>query len=199
MIKLFRSESVLSNFSHKGRVYDELEIAWFVVHRESSVVHEEVIKECKKKYDILPNTFENSVFELFTEEEAKALEKYILRTRKQECRIKEVDMGLEIFSWEYGDKDLSNMEGYYRLSNEEGYDLPFVVWGYYSVNSAKDLSWLVNEMEFIERVLGKIEISITNKDRLKSIIEELKNDGFIVDKGVKTKEKIKRLSLYVSR
>jgi hypothetical protein len=186
--KLFRVRSVFNNFPHSGKVYDEVEVLWFVVHREDlSPSHEQVMEDYRRNFNNPTHTFESNLSELFTEEEAKALREYLLRAHKEGCEMREVDLSHENIPSGCGDKTLGNEEGYYRLDNEYGYDLPVVVWGYYNVSYAKDVSWLTNGMEFVERTLDRIGISITDKERLKSIIIEMKGGGLFVDRSVKTK------------
>src|SRR6266849_7508771 len=153
---LFRVTSIVNNLSHEGEIYDGIEMKWFVVYRDSSnVSYDQVIINYTKNLDDSYRISENNLYELFTEKEANALKKYLLRAHKQECGIKEADLLLEVYTLGYGNKALENREGYYRLDNEDGYDLPFVVWGYYDVSYGKDVSGLTHEMRLIERVLNK--------------------------------------------
>jgi len=191
MTRLFRVTSRVSNFSYKNGIYDSVEICWFVVYREtSSIPYEQIIKDYGKESNS-HCVFENNIRELFTEEEANSLKRYLLRVHKQECEIKRADLLLEISTLGYGDIVTEEGEGFYRLNEEDEYDLPFVVWGYYDVSCARDVSWLMYGTEFVERVLDKIGVSIKDKGKLKAAIEDLKDEGLFVEKGIRSKERVK--------
>jgi hypothetical protein len=195
MTRLFRVTSRVKGFSYKNRVYDSVEICWFVVYRETpSIPYEQILRDC---CDQLNSHYvsENNIKELFTEEEANALKRYILRVHKEECEVKRADPLLEIYTLGYGDIVPGEGEGFYRLNEEDGYDLPFVVWGYYDVGSSRDVSWLTYGMEFVERVLDKIGLSVKDKDRLREAIEDLKDEGLFVEKGITSKDRLKSGSL----
>lgn len=197
MTKLFTVKSRVSKFSHRERIYDFIEFHWFVVYRETSPFsYDELIEDCRKRLDNSYYISENNVNELFTEEEAEALKEYILRTQNQECEIEEANLLLESYTLAYDDIVLGHEEGFYRLDEEEGYDLPFVVWGYYDVGHAEDISWLDYGMKFIERALDKIGMSVTSRDKLRFIVKELKDEGLFVDRGTKRKKEVKNNSPY---
>lgn len=189
---LLRVTSIVNNLSHGGEIYDGVEMRWFVVYRDSpSVANNQVIMNHTKNLDNSHYVCENNLYELFTEKEANALKKYLLRVHKQECEIKETDLLLEVYTLGYGNRVLGNREGYYRLDNEDNYDLPFVVWGYYDVSYGRDDSWLTYEMRLMERALNKSGIPITDKGKLKALIENLKDEGMIVERDIRKKERIK--------
>ncbi|GEM_PF-1213401 len=190
---LFRVTSIINNLSHGGETYDGVEMRWFVVYRDSpGVDYDQVITNYAKNLDNSHYISENNLYELFTEKEANALKKYLLRVHKQECDIKEADLPLEVYTLGYGNRVLGNREGYYRLDNEDSYDLPFIVWGYYDVISyGRDDSRLTYETRLMERALNKAGISITDKGKLKALIENLKDEGLIVERDIKEKKRIK--------
>lgn len=193
MIKLFRVTSKVNNFSHQNRVYDSVEMCWFVVHRESPFVsYEQIIENYGKQLNNSNPVFENNIKELFTDEEANLLKEYLLRANKQKCEVKRADLLLEAYTLGYGDLVPDYGEGFYNLGDENGYDLPFVVWGYYDITDAEDLSWLAYGTEFVERILDRIGVSITDKEKLSAAIAELKEEGIFVERGVKMKSRVKR-------
>jgi len=140
MTRLFRVTSKAYDLPHKGRIYDAVEIFWFVVYRVNSAIsHEQLIKNYVQDLNNLDYVSENNLYELFTEEEAGALKEYLLKVHEKGYKIKEVDLSLEVYTLGYGDMILEEKEGYYKLNEEDRYNLPFVVWGYYNVSSAKDV------------------------------------------------------------
>ncbi len=188
---LFRVTSTINNLSHGGEIYKGVEISWFVVYRDGSdTTHEQIIKNYTKNLDNSQYISESNLYELFTEKEADALKRYLLRVHKQGCKIKEADLSLEVYTLGYGNKILGSREGYYRLDNEDDYDLPFIVWGYYDISHGSDISWPTYEMRLIERALNKSGIH-TTREQLRSLIENLKSEGLIIDRGTE-KERIKR-------
>ncbi len=203
MPKLFRATSKVDNFSYRDRIYDSVEVCWFVVHRDTPPFSsEEVIKELRelgKEVKNLRFMFENNIKELFTYEEACALEEYLFRICKHKCEIKKADLFLESYTLGYGDTLPEFGQGFYRLTRDDRYDLPFLVWGYYDVSCAKDISWLTYGTQFIEIALNKIGVSVTDKDRLRVIIEELKDEGIFVEKGIKRNERESKRKAYVEK
>ena len=192
MTKLFTVKSRASKFIHRERVYDFVEFHWFVVYRETSTFsYDELMESYKNKLDNSYYTSEGNISELFTEEEAYALKEYLLRILGHESDIEEANLLLESYTLPYEDIVLGHQEGFYRLNEEEGYDLPFVVWGYYDVSYAEDISWLDYGMKFIERALDRIGMSVTSRDKLGSIVKELKDEGLFVDRGIKKKRGVK--------
>lgn len=192
MTKLFRITSKVNKFTYQKRVYDPVEICWFVVHRATPFVYfEQLIVSYGKDLYNSHHFFENNIKELFTEQEANILKEYLLRTHKQECEVKRADLLLEAYTLGYGDIVPGDGEGFYRLNEEDSYDLPFLVWGYYDLIHAEDVSWVAYGTQFVERVLDKIGVSITDKDKLNAAIEELKEEGLFVERGVKKKNSVK--------
>lgn len=84
--------------------------------------------------------FENNLYELFTEEETSALKEYLLNVHEKGYTIKEVDLSLEAYTLGYGDMVLEEKEGYYKLNEEDRYNLPLVIRGYYDVSSARNIT-----------------------------------------------------------
>lgn len=192
MTKLFTVKSRASKFSHRERLYDFVEFHWFVVYRETSTFsYDELIESYKKKLDNSYYFSESNISELFTEEEACALKEYLLRTLDYEPIVEEANLLLESYTLPYEDIVLGHQEGFYRLNEQEGYDLPFVVWGYYDVSYAEDISWLEYGMKFIEKALNKMGTSVTSRDKLRFIVKELKDEGLFVERGIKQKKEVK--------
>lgn len=180
MTKLFRVRSKINHFPHEERIYDSVELCWFVVYRECPAFsYERLVEEYGEKSDGSSFISENNLNELFTEEEAKILKEYILRVHKQGCVVKEANLPLEYYSFGYEDIVLGYEEGLYKLNEEDGYDLPFIVWGYYDAGCAQDVSRL------------KHRAAATDKDESKSAVKDLKEEGLPVAEGVKEQEKTK--------
>ncbi|MGH7889775.1 MAG: hypothetical protein ACRENF_04415, partial [Thermodesulfobacteriota bacterium] len=135
MPRLFRVTSKVDNFSYRDRVYDSVEVCWFVVHRENPVFSsDEVITELRelgKEVENLRPIFENNIKELFTCGEACALKEYLFTVRKHKCEIKRANLFLESYTLGYADTLPEFGQGFYRLTQDDSYDLPFSVWGYY--------------------------------------------------------------------
>jgi hypothetical protein len=190
MERLFRLKSVINNFSHKGNIYDGVEVFWLVVYRDNRASSQEQftnghIHDSEKPFYIS----EENLYELFSEAESHALKEYLHRAcNEQGCEIRETDLRIEIGTWGYGARTLGHKEGFYRIDLNESYELPFIVWGYYDVTYAKDVSWLVYGVESIEMVLDKFGIAVTDINKLKSTIEDLKKDGLFVERPLKVRQ-----------
>lgn len=192
MTKLFRVRSKINHFPHKERIYDSVELCWFVVYREAPAFsYEQLIEEYGNQLDSSSYISENNLNELFTEREAGILKEYILRVHKQGCVVKEANLLLEYYSFGYEDIVLGYEEGLYKLDEEEYYNLPFVVLGYYDAGCAQDVSWLRHGMEFIEKATDKLGAATIDKDKSKSVVKDLKDESLLVDRDVKEQEKTK--------
>jgi hypothetical protein len=191
MARLFRLKSVFDHFSHRGKVYDGVEICWFVVYRDTPInSHRKLLNGYLTNPDNSQYISEDNIYELFTEEEAEAFKEYLLKNHREQCQLREADIRSEVNSWGYGDKILSYREGFYRLDHEGDYNLPFIVWGYYDLSYAKDVSWLIYGVESIERILDKFGMTVTDLNILKTKIEEMKNQGLFVERETGNKERI---------
>lgn len=192
MKRLFRLKSLVNNFSHKGSIYDGVEVCWLVVYRDNWTSSQEQLTNGYIKNSENPSYIsEENLYELFSEEESNAFKEYIYGTHnKQECEIRETDAQIEIETWGYGDRALGHKEGFYRIDVNDSYNLPFVVWGYYDVTYAKDVSWLVYGVESIEMVLDKFGIAVTDINKLKTTIEDLKNNGLFVERHITIRERL---------
>ena len=134
MIKLFRCRSLI----RFNKQY-EVQCYWFCVDRKQPVVP---YQELMIDYD--PNIegieiAERGVNDFFTEQEIETLEDY-LATK---------EIGLEIWKAEVfpvkstyvglGDAPLGGGAGNIKLSEFEGYSLPFKVWGFYDSKDLEDM------------------------------------------------------------
>jgi hypothetical protein len=192
MPRLFRLKSFVNNLSHKGSIYDGVEVFWLVVYRDNwASSQEQLTNGFIKNSDNSPFISEENLYELFSEEESNVFKEYLYRTHnKQGCEIRETHAQVEIEAWGYGDRAPGHKEGFYRIDVNDSYNLPFVVWGYYDVTHAKDVSWLVYGVESIEMVLDKFGITVTDINKLKTTIEDLKNNGLFVERHINIRERL---------
>jgi hypothetical protein len=131
MQKLFTAESIVRVY----RGYRNVRFYWFVEEREES-----------ESPDIPPELCMNRevIDELFTEEEIKLLEEYLNRVHDLKMEIHEIDLPIPpdgIPRGELAEGD-SDTDGYYYLSQELGYDLPFAVSAYYNLEDTEDYQQL---------------------------------------------------------
>ncbi len=190
MKRLYRLKSILNNFSHKGSIYDGVEVFWFVVYRDNLEFSQERQTNGHDNSERQFYISEGNIYELFSEEESILLKEYLLRDNRAGCEIKETDVDIEVETRGYGDRVLGHKEGYYRMDLDFNYDLPLIVWGYYDVTYAKDISWLAQGVESMKMVLDKFGITITNINKLKTTIEDLKSTGIFKEKNINLRERL---------
>lgn len=112
----------------------KLKCYWFYVERKLPIApYEHIIKD----YDPLKcKDAETSVNEFFTGLEIEMLRNYI---SDLSLEVKEVDLPLPSNCIPLSHSPSGGGEGYYLLSEQEDYNLPFKVWGYYDSKNPDDL------------------------------------------------------------
>lgn len=150
---LFRAYSSIDNWHGRDRV----RFNWFYLDRQHPVLpYPYLIVDYGRLSDHEKKAAERCVRELFTRREIEALSSYLWTTHKSELYTKEValpappevcvpcmapsvelaamavgeDGPSDFLAFPYG---LDDEEGFYRLSEEEGYTLSFDVWAQYSL------------------------------------------------------------------
>lgn len=140
MINLFSCCSLIRfNKQYKVQCY------WLCVDRKQPVLpYQELIAD----YD--PNkegieVAERGVNDSFTEQEIKLLESYLATkgiglgvTKSKEFPVNSDYVGL-------GDSPLGGGDGIIKLSEHEGYSLPFSVWGFYDSKDLEDMVYSPEE------------------------------------------------------
>ncbi len=185
-IKLYHIYSTLPVLEIKGIKLSNVHVSWFVKGRA----------EPPDPYEILINDYDpsaghvihaqNAVKELFTIEEADAFSAFLTRSKIDATPIIQVaDLPFDMKRAGFLEFAVGEAAGFYRASEEEDYNLPFQVWGYYDAKDQYVAAWserAVNpEIDFIQKLL---EQSIALGLRRKSKPETVRNIAQqLVDKG----------------
>ena len=147
--KLHEVISIVPRFSHRGGIFKDVQINWFIKHRdgdnEPPVPYEEAIVGYEQLSAARKNsqegTPEEAVRELFTEGEAEALREYLLAVHNDDtATLEEINLPLDDkHTWPLGGLHIVTPGpcGFYMLSEEPRYNLPFKVWGFYDVRDCE--------------------------------------------------------------
>jgi hypothetical protein len=139
MIKLYLPYGNLRHFAG----HEHVTLHWFRKDRPAPIgSYEDLILGYKQMNPEQQRSSERMVDELFTEEEFHALRSFLQRKKNQDVRtgmlvppVNSVKPGNELglgLVRPFGDRIEGTEGGFYKLSDEPDYTLPFPVWGYYT-------------------------------------------------------------------
>lgn len=191
-IKLYHVYSTLPSLEIKGIKCNNVHVSWFVRGRT----------EPPAPYEILINHYDtsaghvihaqNAVKELFTIEEADAFSAYLTRSKIDATPIiKAAELPFEMKRAGFLEFAGGDAAGFYRASEEDDYDLPFQVWGYYDAKDQYVAAWsekTVNpEIDFVQKLLEQsIALGLRRKskpDTIRKIAQQLVEKGYRVTVG----------------
>lgn len=130
--KLFSVTSVIDDWPHRGGRFNGVAVDWFVVERsydprfDYATLIDRPIADCYGGSDC--------VDELFTADEARQFEKYLLTTHDTSVRIEEVPVPINGGHMPIGGVPVGGPSDFHMLSKHSEYNLPFQVWGYYRID-----------------------------------------------------------------
>jgi len=139
--KLYRVISTAPRFPHRGCVYKDVWINWFVNRNEvdeSPVPYKDAIVDYDPTTD--KGYTEEYVKELFTEVEAKVFSAYLLAVHGPDVTttLKEITLPMDCKKkGPVGAMAVGGSNDFHMLSEESGYNLKFKVWGYYDVRGCE--------------------------------------------------------------
>jgi hypothetical protein len=132
-IKLYRAWTTVESFPHRGQVYKDVSLMWHVVGRDTPPVpYEELIQNYSSLTDSERLYAEESLLELFTEQDLQALQQYLLLEHDCSLDMEQVALPSEGL-FPYQDQVISRSSDFYMLAMEPEYSLPFQVQGFYHV------------------------------------------------------------------
>jgi len=136
--RLYGVYSEVNDFDSWGARWKSVTINWFVVDRKIPPVPYETSIKSYRPNSKDPGKYrypEGFIDECFTYQETNALTEYLKRY-PGECKISEVELPIEPNLAGNGALAIGGLEGFYMLSKDENYNLPFKVWGYYDLRFA---------------------------------------------------------------
>ncbi|MBI5930690.1 MAG: hypothetical protein HY862_15380 [Chloroflexi bacterium] len=191
-IKLYHVYSKLPVYEIKGIQCHDIHISWFVKDRV----------EPPAPYEILINHYDpqaghvihpqNAVKELFTIEEADAFSAYLTRSKIDATPIiKAAELPIEMNRAGFLEFAVGEASGFYRASEEDDYDLPFTVWGYFDAKDQYVGAWsekVTNpEIDRTQKMLEQaIALGLRKKakpEALRAIAQQLVEKGYHVTIG----------------
>lgn len=189
MIKLYHVHSTLPVLEIKGIKLSNVHVSWFVKGRVNPPA----------PYEILINDYDpsaghvthaqNAVKELFTLEEADAFSAYLTRSKIDATPIiKAADLPFEMKRAGFLEFAAGEAAGFYRASEEEDYDLPFQVWGYYDAKDQYVAAWgervVDQEIDLIQKLLEQsIALGLRRRSKpeaIRNVAQQLVNKGYRV-------------------
>lgn len=139
MEKLFTAYSIVPTFKYKDKLYENVRIDWFVSGRniplipvEAAVIDHDLLSESQR------NDAENYLKELFTQEEAQQLGRYLKEKKNINVIAEEVNLPVGKIPGRRRSLALNPGTGFYRPYQKESYNLPFQAEGFYNVNVAEE-------------------------------------------------------------
>lgn len=181
-IELYRVFTIINNFEVDDQTYDHVIIRWFVVDRKETVVpYAEAIKNYQFAKDQMHQYPETALKELFTEDEIIQFQSYLKEYQKMECEIEDVLLPIPFNSAGYGAISLENRPDINLLYEAENYHLPFKIAGYYDLSQAVNVTWRKNGVDFLQKILEKLNIEGGDVVHHHQLITELKDEGFCVE------------------
>ena len=128
--KLYRLTSVIDDWPHRGKRYNNVAVTWFVDERDYYPDF-----DYRKLLTRIDAYGIGAIDELFTREEADQLAEYLLTPpNPTEVEITEVDLPLNANVAGVGAIAVGGDCDFYMLSEHDDYNLPFKAWGYYRID-----------------------------------------------------------------
>ncbi len=188
-IKLYHVYSTLPVLEVKGIKCQNVHVSWFVRGKADPPA----------PYEILINDYDpsvghaihaqNAVKELFTIEEADAFSAYLIRSKIDATPIiKAAELPFDMKRAGFLEFAVGEATGFYRASEEDDYDLPFEVWGYYDAKDQYVSAWTEKpidpEIDFVQKLLEQsIALGLRRKSRpetIRNIAQQLVGKGYRV-------------------
>ena len=138
MIKLYLPYGNLRCFKGRGLVT----LHWFIKDREHPIApYAQLIQSYRQLTESARRPAEQTIDELFTEQEFRDLRAYLYDKREDlhtEILVPPISVAKQDNARNrglirpFGERSDSEGGGFFKLCEEEGYPLPFTVWGYYT-------------------------------------------------------------------
>jgi hypothetical protein len=133
---LYRAISVVHRFPYRGSRYNCVSIYWFVDRRETPVApYEQVIEGYANLSERDQHMAQTIADEALTAEEVELLREYLHRVHDDCIWTRSVDLPIKNVNgtMPFGGVPAGGGCDFYMMPEEDGYDLPFRVWGYFDV------------------------------------------------------------------
>ncbi len=191
-IKLYHVYSTLPVHEIKGVKCPDVHVSWFVRGRaEPPAPYEALIAHYDASVGHVVHA-QNAVKELFTIEEADTFSAYLTRSKIDATPIiKAAELPFEMNRAGFLEFAVGEAAGFYQASEEDDYDLPFQVWGYFDAKDQYMAAWAEKarnpEVDYIQKLLEQaVKLGLRKKSKredLRSIAQKLNENGYRVTIG----------------
>jgi hypothetical protein len=129
---LYHCTSIENNWPHRDARYADIYIAWFVCRRPEGYA-----ERYAGFYDPSDAYSIGLIEEAFTADEALQFAAYLKKYHESDVKIEPAQLPVPKNTFGVGAIPVGGTTGIHMLSSEEGYSLPFKVWGFYNVCDAR--------------------------------------------------------------
>jgi hypothetical protein len=129
---LYHCISIENNWPHRHARYADVYVQWFV-HKRPLDYAEQFAGFC----DLNDPYSRGLIEESFTADEALRFAAYLKAQHKSDVRIEPQELPVPANTMGAGAVAVGGTTDFHMLCNEEGYSLPFEVWGFYNVRDAR--------------------------------------------------------------
>lgn len=181
--RLFRAFSV-GDFSKGEMIYSEVRFTWYCLDR--SLVHIDyhtAIADYEKLSDRDRRSLERTTDRYFSEAEIQMLREYLSSSFGLELETEVVPLPIRERSFLF-EEGSSVIYDFLELSEKEGYNLPFKVWGYYTLAHSLASPSLENGIQFLRKALKDLGLSPAfSDDELRHVLSRIyRENGLFVKK-----------------
>ncbi|ROR01457.1 hypothetical protein [Desulfosoma caldarium] len=157
-LRLYRAYSI-AEMEKDDVTYYGVRVDWYRLDRAEPVVAmESLVADYEKLDEITRRQALEQVLRYLTEEEVWGLRTYLRERHGLEVIAEEVPLPIEVptgpFHSPYGE-----VYEFLELSEQEGYALPYRIWGYYSVRGCLSGPNVARGVRFLQKALEKLEVS----------------------------------------
>jgi hypothetical protein len=145
---LYRCTSIENNWPHRHARYADVRVQWFVTDRPSDYA-EQFAGFC----DLTDPYSRGVIQESFTADEALQFSAYLKENHKSDVRIESTQLPVPPNVMCTAAIAVGGTTDFHMLSEEEGYSLPFGVWGFYDVCDAR---LIARSEDHITRAAGEL-------------------------------------------
>jgi hypothetical protein len=185
VIKLYHAHTVTQELKHRGHIYEGVTIHWFVNHRDEPLIpYAEAFTDYESVNENDRLYAELSLNELLTEDEVKALERYLKAVHDESLVVTEVELphaiksvedGQQVTVWGWGAIPAGGNTSHYVIDKPEMYELP-EVWGYYDVREAEYRVDLTASTEYYKAFLQRLGMPIPSDEELHQAARSVTKD-----------------------
>jgi len=179
--RLFRAHST-GNFAKGEMIYSEVTFNWYCMDRAQPHVDCSIaIADHTAMGDRERRHLERTVDRYFSEIEVAMLREYLGLHFSLGLDVEEVPLPIRERSYLF-EEGSSVIYDFVELSERKGYDLPFKVWGYYTLAHSLAAPSMQSGMELLRKAFQELRLSMAfSDDHLRIVLSKIyREDGLFV-------------------